>query len=357
MKNWEVFVITNVLSFIGYKIIFPSEPAKKMEERCETNSACLMKAVQLFESSIDNSFPPCEDFYQFACHGWIKSRVAKLKETKAKSASRTSDLIKRNELSIRALLGKVETRKFKFKTPKKLNINNLPTESIPTWSSGSERKLKQFYTSCTTNTRGEDVINYEDGHGRDFSGTFTNWLSDATIVSPEPAVIDLYSGLSLDSNDFLENLKQVDKFNKILESIPSLDGAITSAQSTLLANATYSLVHDFVVLSPGEVSQREICKWNYLPMLKFGGDICIKSGKNSQQIWKMKNLPGFGEWCQAFRDDAVETILFRDQAQTDEHSPASIRVLGTLSNFKEFSDAFLCPRETRYNPSEKCRFF
>ncbi|OXA46266.1 Endothelin-converting enzyme-like 1 [Folsomia candida] len=55
------------------------------------------------------------------------------------------------------------------------------------------------------------------------------------------------------------------------------------------------------------------------------------------------------EWCEAFKDDETETILLTDQVKTDVHSPASVRVFGTLSNFKEFSDAFHRPVGAR-NP-------
>lgn len=39
---------------------------------------------------------------------------------------------------------------------------------------------------------------------------------------------------------------------------------------------------------------------------------------------------------------------------TDVHSPAVFRMIGTLSNMKEFSDVFECSNKTIMNPPTKC---
>lgn len=39
---------------------------------------------------------------------------------------------------------------------------------------------------------------------------------------------------------------------------------------------------------------------------------------------------------------------------TDVHSPRKARVVGSVSNSKEFSDAFQCNSEARMNPPDKC---
>uniref|UniRef100_A0A0K0E662 Neprilysin n=1 Tax=Strongyloides stercoralis TaxID=6248 RepID=A0A0K0E662_STRER len=54
-------------------------------------------------------------------------------------------------------------------------------------------------------------------------------------------------------------------------------------------------------------------------------------------------------WCGHKKDaSAVQQIL------TDEHSPEIFRVIGVLSNMKEFSDTFNCPKGSQLNPIEKC---
>ncbi|XP_004704190.1 neprilysin [Echinops telfairi] len=55
-------------------------------------------------------------------------------------------------------------------------------------------------------------------------------------------------------------------------------------------------------------------------------------------------------WCGTYRPEyAVNSI------KTDVHSPGSFRIIGTLQNSPEFSEAFQCPKKSYMNPENKCR--
>ncbi|XP_067898834.1 neprilysin-like [Heterodontus francisci] len=55
-------------------------------------------------------------------------------------------------------------------------------------------------------------------------------------------------------------------------------------------------------------------------------------------------------WCGMYRPEyAVNSI------KTDVHSPGEFRVLGSLQNFEEFSNAFHCTKNEYMNPEKKCR--
>ncbi|XP_039232277.1 neprilysin-1 [Drosophila yakuba] len=54
-------------------------------------------------------------------------------------------------------------------------------------------------------------------------------------------------------------------------------------------------------------------------------------------------------WCNDVHPE-VKTM----QVLTDNHTPGKFRVIGTLSNLKEFSKEFNCPAESAMNPCEKC---
>ncbi|XP_021346508.1 endothelin-converting enzyme homolog [Mizuhopecten yessoensis] len=59
---------------------------------------------------------------------------------------------------------------------------------------------------------------------------------------------------------------------------------------------------------------------------------------------------GFSQvWCSTSLKEADHLQLL-----SDSHSPAKFRVIGTLSNSKEFAEEFKCPLGSRMNPKEKC---
>ncbi|TEA41430.1 hypothetical protein DBR06_SOUSAS37910006 [Sousa chinensis] len=55
-------------------------------------------------------------------------------------------------------------------------------------------------------------------------------------------------------------------------------------------------------------------------------------------------------WCGTYRPEyAVNSI------KTDVHSPGNFRIIGTLQNSPEFSEAFHCHKNSYMNPEKKCR--
>ncbi|XP_075238174.1 M13 family metallopeptidase neprilysin 3 isoform X2 [Lycorma delicatula] len=59
---------------------------------------------------------------------------------------------------------------------------------------------------------------------------------------------------------------------------------------------------------------------------------------------------GFAQvWCSASTDEAMNL-----QIEKDAHAPSKFRVIGSLSNSKEFSEVFNCPPRSKMNPLDKC---
>lgn len=54
-------------------------------------------------------------------------------------------------------------------------------------------------------------------------------------------------------------------------------------------------------------------------------------------------------WCSLTRPEAL-----KQQITLDPHSPDEFRVIGPLSNLKEFSEEFECPEAAAMNPEQKC---
>ncbi|XP_055382461.1 neprilysin-4-like, partial [Condylostylus longicornis] len=57
-------------------------------------------------------------------------------------------------------------------------------------------------------------------------------------------------------------------------------------------------------------------------------------------------------WCEHIRPEAIENRL-----ETDTHPPGKFRIIGTLQNFEEFSNAYECPLNTTMNPIKKCKLW
>jgi neprilysin len=55
------------------------------------------------------------------------------------------------------------------------------------------------------------------------------------------------------------------------------------------------------------------------------------------------------EWC-----DVVPPEQMKLSIETDVHSPARFRVIGMMSNAKEFAADFNCPSKAPMNPETKC---
>ncbi|XP_076035689.1 M13 family metallopeptidase neprilysin 3 isoform X2 [Oratosquilla oratoria] len=59
---------------------------------------------------------------------------------------------------------------------------------------------------------------------------------------------------------------------------------------------------------------------------------------------------GFSQvWCSSMSKEAAHLEIAKDS-----HVPAEFRVLGTLSNFEDFSNVFHCPKGSQMNPAKKC---
>ena len=54
-------------------------------------------------------------------------------------------------------------------------------------------------------------------------------------------------------------------------------------------------------------------------------------------------------WCTKMKDEAMKR-----QVLVGPHSPPEFRVIGALSNAKQFSQDWQCPPGSPMNPVEKC---
>lgn len=127
-----------------------------------------------------------------------------------------------------------------------------------------------------------------------------------------------------------------------------------------------------------QYSRREYCWHWYLARLDLvtwnGSQFFLLSGGNklayrAYNRWAEKNseqkMPGLAYtaqqlfwissaqiWCRIGRNETM-----RNSVLTKTHSPGRFRVIGPMSNLKEFSEDFQCPLGSRMNPVSKCEIW
>ncbi|EDV53291.2 neprilysin-1 [Drosophila erecta] len=88
----------------------------------------------------------------------------------------------------------------------------------------------------------------------------------------------------------------------------------------------------------------------------------MTNGTSGSQALAEETLPSlrfsanqlfFISYAQIWCNDAHPSVKAL-QVSTDQHMPGKFRVIGSLSNFEEFSKEFNCPAGSAMNPSEKC---
>lgn len=57
-------------------------------------------------------------------------------------------------------------------------------------------------------------------------------------------------------------------------------------------------------------------------------------------------------WCSAITEEAAHLEIMKDP-----HVPGQFRVLGTLSNSRDFARAFSCRKGSHMNPEKKCHIW
>ncbi|KAL9985458.1 hypothetical protein ACROYT_G007869 [Oculina patagonica] len=171
------------------------------------------------------------------------------------------------------------------------------------------------------------VLAHELSHGFDANGRYFNkdgeiiddWWSKNTSQGFEErskCIVDQYSKYSVDGGED----------GKIY-----MDGELTLSEN-IADNGGIRLAY-----------------WGYKDWVKNNGPEALLPGLN--QTNEQLLFVSFAQmWCSAFTPSSAFYL-----AKTDTHALANYRVIGSLSNMKEFSEAFKCPAGKGMNPEKKCK--
>ncbi|XP_055383341.1 neprilysin-4-like [Condylostylus longicornis] len=169
---------------------------------------------------------------------------------------------------------------------------------------------------------GHEVTHGFDSNGRSFNkkGKFESWWTNSSLESfteREQCFIDQYDQFSL--------------YNE------SISGDISKGEN-IADNAGIQLA--FKVYNQWLKTRTNIEKEaEMLPGLEF------------LSLTQLFFLSYAQSWCDYVRPEAAIA------KSSDEHPPGSVRILGTLQNFDEFSKAFQCSENSKMNPSKRCKLW
>ncbi|KAK3741156.1 hypothetical protein QZH41_011819, partial [Actinostola sp. cb2023] len=163
---------------------------------------------------------------------------------------------------------------------------------------------------------GHELTHGFDGQGRLFDkyGNLDNWWSDSAASNFEAKSSCL--------------VKQYSKYKPVFDK--KINGTFTLNEN-IADNGGIKIAYDAYQRWASKNESQKI-----LPGLEL----------NPDQLF----FVGFAQtWCSVYnRQGALRQI------KTDNHSPGRYRVIGSLSNFEKFSQAFQCPVNSPMNPSTKC---
>lgn len=166
---------------------------------------------------------------------------------------------------------------------------------------------------------GHEITHGFDDNGRNFNkdGDLQDWWSPQSadnFKKQSQCIVDQYSNFSWD----LAGGQHLNGLNTLGENIAD-NGGLGQAYR---AYQNYVRKHGEEKLLPGlDLNHKQLFFLNFAQV-----------------------------WCGTYRPEyAVNSI------NTDVHSPGKFRIIGTLQNSPEFSEAYHCQRNTYMNPNRKCR--
>ncbi|CAF0870341.1 unnamed protein product [Brachionus calyciflorus] len=166
---------------------------------------------------------------------------------------------------------------------------------------------------------GHELTHGFDNSGREYdkNGMMHQWWNNKTIEDFKEAskcMVDQYSKFKVTDEDFLNG-------NQTLGENIADNGGLRSAY----------YAYEKWIKEHGEEKP--------LPLLKL----------SHRQIF----FVSFAQtWCSKATSDSLHLSV-----SVDQHSPPRFRVLGSISNSYEFTEAFKCPSKTNMNPDKKCKLW
>jgi putative endopeptidase len=195
---------------------------------------------------------------------------------------------------------------------------------------------------------GHELSHGEDdaGHKYDATGRLRNWWSTKSSKAYDErakcyvSLYDTYKPRDLDVNllgnlTLGENLADINGIKVAYLAFQRAEGRKPSNEQlrgATTANSRFGLESSAPQMTPepppNKVLAHELSN-NQLFFVSFAQSYCMLARPDALRVW----------------------------ITTDPHSPGRFRVQGTLSQTKEFSDAFQCRTGARYNPEKRCNLW
>ncbi|KAL5491935.1 hypothetical protein EMCRGX_G017311 [Ephydatia muelleri] len=374
-----VIVAIGVSVVLGVTLTKPSTTVATAT--CNTE-VCTSLAKRVL-SSLDTSIDPCQDFYNFSCGGWIKTKSLPPGKGQYGMFDELSD---RNQAALKALLeGDLDsdvpvTMKLRGLYQECMNINaiealgaapllNVIKATVPfVFQYNWTRNIKKLLHEAGVNITDSETIIVKTPTYFTKLATLLNTINSSTtenyalwqLIHPYIRFIEVsFADAYYNFSQTVQGSGRPQRYETCISYVQSVMPMALARIYALkiLPNGTKINTSSYFASYVSYVTSSTLATFANLPKTvdktmrtrDVSGNtspLLPNVNYNQDQLYFI----AFGQlWCSLLTPSYIQS-----STKSDAHSPGPVRVIGVVQNSAEFANAFNCKAGAPMNPSNKC---